>query len=490
MQVTETETDGLKREYKVVVAAKDINDKLEARLQQVGEQVNVPGFRPGKVPLQILKQRFGQRVMGEVLEQAVRDSSSQAMAERGLRPAMQPKIEITAFDQDKDLEYTMAIELMPDIEVMDFAGVELERLKVEVPDEEVQEALERLASAQRKTEPLSEPRPAETGDVLVIDFRGSVDGEELPGMAAEGHHLELGSNQFVGTFEEQLVGIEKDESRQITVTFPEEYVNEKLAGKDAIFDVTVKDILASVPMAIDDGLAKALGEESLEGLKNQLRSQIEKDYGQFSRARMKRKLLDNLADGHDFPVPAGMVDTEFEVIWKQIEDDRAQGQADPEDEGKDDEALKAEYREIAERRVRLGLLLSEVGRQNNIDVSQDEVNQALVREAQRHPGHEREVFEFYHKSPEALASLRAPIYEDKVIDYITDLAQVSERSITADALRKEIEGEADAEEETETTAKAKGGKKAAAKKTTKAKTPAKAEKSDDAADNDGAGDSA
>ena len=473
MQVTETETDGLKREYKVVIAAQDLNEKLEARLQQVGEQVNIPGFRPGKVPINVLKQRFGQRVMGEVLEQAVKDSSSQAIAERGLRPALQPKIEITKFDQDKDLEYTMAVELLPDIEVMDFGKIELEQLKVEVPDSEVDEALDRLASSQKTTAPLDKERPAESGDVLVIDFRGSVDGEELPGMAAEDHHLELGSNQFVGTFEEQLVGSNKGDAREVTVTFPDQYANDKLAGRDAVFQVTVKDILGTQPPEIDDSLAQRLGEESLDTLKTRVREQIEKEYGQITRGRMKRVLLDKLADGHDFPVPAGMVDAEFEMIWKQVENDRNEGRVDPDDEGKDDEELKAEYRQIAERRVRLGLLLSEVGRQNEIEVSQEEVNQALMQEAQRHPGQEREVFEFFQRTPEAMANLRAPIYEDKAIDFITDLAQVSVRSVSPEALREEVESEAEEAE------KKKPAKKAAAKKSSGKKTSKKAKKDED-----------
>ena len=447
MQVTETQTEGLSREYKITVAAKDIDEKIEHRLMELGQQVKVPGFRPGKIPLTVLKQRFGSSVMGEVLENAVRDSSNQAMMERGLRPAMQPKIEITAFDQGSDLEYTMAVEVLPEIEFMDFSGIDLERVKITIPDEEVDKALEDLTRAQRKTEPLSEPRKAETGDVLVIDFRGTVDGEEQPGMAAEGHHLELGSNQFVGTFEDQLIGADKGDQRQVTVTFPEAYVNDKLAGKEAIFEVTVQDILASVPVPIDDDLAKRMGLESLDSLKSNVRQQIEKEYQQVSRGRMKRQLLDKLADGHGFEVPAGMVDAEFEVIWRQVEEDRTKGELDPEDEGKSDDKLKEEYREIAERRVRLGLLLSEVGRQNTIEVSQEEVNQALLREAQRHPGKEREVFEFFQKSPEALANLRAPLFEDKVVDYIVELASVSERELTPDALREEIEAEAAADGE-------------------------------------------
>ena len=481
MQVTETNNDGLKREYKIVLAAKDIDDKMEARLQEIGQSVRIPGFRPGKVPLAVLKQRFGSSVMGEVLEKAVQDSSSQAMMERGLRPAIQPKIEITAFDQGADLEYSMQVELLPEIEVMDFATVELERLKVSVPDDEVDTALERLAGSQKKTEPLSEPRKAEHGDVLVIDFRGSVDGEELPGMAAEGHHLELGSNQFVGTFEEQLIGSDKGDEKEITVTFPDEYVNEKLAGRDAVFKVTVNDILSAVPLPIDDDLAKRLGLESLDQLKDNVRQQIGGEYQQVSRSRMKRKLLDVLADGHGFEVPEGMVESEFEMIWHQIEHDRKEGNLDPEDEGKSDDELKSEYRTIAERRVRLGLLLSEVGRVNSIEVADEEVNQALLREVQQHPGREREVYEYFQNNPQALAQLRAPLYEDKVIDFIMELAKVEEREVTPDELREAMEADAKADE---------AAKPAASKPKAKAKSKAKAKKEEAGEDDKGADDKA
>ncbi len=441
MQVTETQTEGLKREFKVTVAAKDIDEKLEARLQEIGQQVSVPGFRPGKVPLPILKQRYGPSVMGEILEKAVQESSMQAMDERGLRPAMQPKIEVTAFDSGQDLEYTLAVELMPDIEVMDFSKVAVEKIKVEVPGEEVEEGLQRVAENYKKTEPLAAARKAESGDVLVIDFRGTVDGEELPGMAGEDHHLELGSNQFIQGFEDQLIGAEKDDQRQVKVTFPEEYVNEKLSGREADFDVTVKDILASVPHAIDETLAETLGESDLEAVRGRLRKQIEGEYGQLTRARLKRGILDQLSEAHDFSVPPGMVEIEFEAIWKQIEEDRNRGHSDPEDEGKLEDDLKAEYRTIAERRVRLGLLLSEVGRLNEIEVSPEEVNQALMQEARRYPGQERQVFEHFQKSPEAMANLRAPIFEDKVIDFITDLAEVTERAITPEQLREELAAE-------------------------------------------------
>ncbi len=459
MQVTETLSDNLKREYTVVIAAKDLGEKLEARLERIGKEVRLPGFRPGKVPMPILRKRFSQSVMGEVIEQAVRDSSAQALTERGLRPAMQPKIEITAFEEGKDLEYKIAVELLPEIEVGDLSKIELERIKVEVPEAEVDEALSRLASAKRESAPLETPRPAEKGDVLVIDFRGTVDGEALPGLGGEDHHLELGSSRFLEGFEDQLIGVEAGQKRTVTVRFPEQYVNDKLAGREARFDVSVKDVRATLPRAVDDALAEALGEPDLATLRSKVANQIQGDYDRFSRTQLKRQLLDALAEAYQFAVPVGMVDSEFNAIWRQIEEERKHGHVDPEDEGKSDDELKAEYRDIAERRVRLGLLLSEVGRQNGIEVNQDELNRAVMMEAQNHPGHERKVVEFYQNSPEALANLRAPLFENKVVDFILDLAKVSERSMTPSELRDE-----EAADETGGEQSAEAGAKAKAKK--------------------------
>ena len=449
MQVTETNAEGLKRAFKVQLEAREIDEKLTGRLVELGDNVKVPGFRPGKVPIQILKQRFAKSVLGEVLERAVNDSSNQALSERGLRPAMQPKIEITSFDEGKDLEYTIELELLPDVVPMDFSQIELERTVIEIAEAAVEETIADLAKAHKKTKPLDAPREARSGDVLVIDFAGTVDGEALPGMAAEDHHLDLGSSNFIAGFEDQLIGVGIGDAREVKVTFPEEYVNERLAGQDAVFKVTVKDMLESVPMAIDDELATTLGEADLAALKERVRERISAEYKDFGRTRLKRQLLDRLADGHDFPVPEGMVDAEFDAIWQQVEQDREADKLDPEDAGKDEDDLKSDYRDIAVRRVRLGLLISEVGRINTIEVTEDETNMALYREAQQYPGKEREVFEFYQRSPEAMANLRAPLFEDKVVDFIIDLAKVTERSLTAEQLREEMEAETEAADGTE-----------------------------------------
>ena len=267
MQVTETLSDNLKREYTVVIAAKDLGEKLDARLEEIGRQVRLPGFRPGKVPMPILKKRFSQSVMGEVVEQAVQDSRAQVLNERGLRPALQPKTEITSFEEGRDLEYKISVELLPDIEISDLAKIELERIKVVVPDEEVEQALGRLAEARRDTKPLESPRPAAKGDVLVIDFRGTCGGEEVPGMSGEGHYLELGGNRFVEGFEDQLIGAEAGDQREVKVRFPDAYANAKLAGQEGVFDVTIKEIRESVTRPIDDALAKDLGEPDLATLR-------------------------------------------------------------------------------------------------------------------------------------------------------------------------------------------------------------------------------
>jgi len=447
MQITETSAEGLKHEFKVTVDADDIKTRIEKRLQEIGRQVKLPGFRPGKVPLTVLRQRYGSSVLGEVLERTVNDTSSEAMREQKLRPALQPKVEIVAFDEGKDLEYKLAVEVLPDVVPMNFAELQLERLRPEIPDSDIDQALERIAHQQRKDAPVE--REAGKGDIIVIDFTGSIDGTEFPGGSAKGHRLELGSGQFIPGFEDQLLGAKAGEQRTVKVTFPADYGAADLAGKEASFAVEVKEVRELKPQPVDESLAEAVGMENLQALRDAVRQQIERDYGNIAQQRLKRRLLDRLAERHHFPVPQGMVDIELDVIWKQFEAERErakqQGVAEP-DEGKSDEEIKAEYRTIAERRVRLGLLLSEVGRNNNIQVSQEELNRALMEEARRYPGQERQVIEYYRNQPGAFDNLRAPIFENKVIDYILEIAQVSDRSIApSDLLKDEDEGEGEAQ---------------------------------------------
>lgn len=436
MQVTELANDGLRREYKITISAKDIGDKVSSRLDEVGQTLALPGFRRGRVPSAILKKRFGPSIMGEVLEKALNDTSQQAMAERGLRPAIQPKIEVTKFDEGKDLEYTLAVELMPEITPVDFRTLELERLAPAIGEGEIDKAVKGMAEEMRRTEKV-DPRPAKSGDTLVIDFVGRVDGKEFAGGAAQDHHLELGSNSFIQGFEEQLIGKQPGDTAVVKVTFPAEYQAAELAGKPAEFTVTIKELRERIPVTVDDAFAKSFGMESLGALRDAMKGKLEREYGGLARVKLKRTLLDKLADAHSFAVPAGLVDSEFEAIWKQFEEAKQKNEIEKEELDKGEDALKAEYRTIAERRVRLALLLSEVGRQNNIQVAQEDLNRAMADEARRYPGQERKVFDFFKNNPEAQARLRAPIFEDKVIDFIVEMAKVSEKRLPPEELVKE-----------------------------------------------------
>jgi trigger factor len=494
MQVTETSVEGLKREFRVVVPAGELEEKVTSRLGEIGRTIQLRGFRPGKVPMQILRQRFGNSVLKEVLESTLQDTSADAIREHNLRPALPPKVDSVSFSEGTDLEYNMSLEVLPEIPEPAFADLDIERLVVEVPDEDVDRAIERMAEQQRKTE-IAE-RPAESGDIIVVDIEGRSDEREIPGAAGKDRQILLGSAGFVPGFEEQLIGGAAGDHRTVRVTFPEDYGVPDFAGKEAVFEVDVKEVRQRLAAVIDDELGKAVGLESLAELRDEVRQQMQRDYQATSRLRLKRSLLDKLALNYDFPVPPGMVELEFENIWRQHEAEKeraaeqggtaaesisaavegpGQGTARPEaaeisadeqvadatslepaeaegeihvaqigsqevdkkeevETKEDDEALKAEYRRIAERRVRLGLLLAEVGRSNNITVTQDELNQAITREARRLPGYERQVLDFYRQNSDAVANLRAPIFEDKVVDFIVELAKVQERKISPQEL--------------------------------------------------------
>jgi trigger factor len=483
MQVTETSAEGLKREFRVVVPAGELEEKVTSRLGEIGRTIQLRGFRPGKVPMQILRQRFGNSVRGEVLESTLQDTSADAIREHNLRPALPPKVDIVSFSEGTDLEYKMSLEVLPDIPEPSFAELDIERFVVEVPDEDVDRAVERIAEQQRKTEVAE--RPAESGDIIVVDIEGRSGEQEIPGASGKDREIVLGSGGFIPGFEEQLMGASAGEHRTVRVTFPADYGAPDFAGKDVVFEVDVKEVRQRLPLVIDDELGKAVGLESLAELRQEVRQQMQRDYEGASRLRLKRSLLDKLAQSYDFAVPPGMVELEFDNIWRQYEAERARAAqpepaspeaseesrgeaasaADPEtapgeavdetglpgsaseqqpevsagvarggeqqaESTEDEGALKADYRRIAERRVRLGLLLAEVGRSNNITVTQDELNQAITREARRHPGYERQVLDFYRQNPETVANLRAPIFEDKVVDFIVELAKVEERRIS------------------------------------------------------------
>lgn len=470
MQITETKNEGLTREFVVRVEAKDIAEKVDSRLGEIGRDITLPGFRPGKAPLSLLQKRYGKAVMGEILESAVQDTSTQTIAERGLTPAIQPRIEITSYEDGADLEYKMQIELMPEFEPADFSKIELERIVVKVTDKEVDEALERIARENRRTEPVSKARAAKAGDTAVMDFVGRTDGVEFPGGAGKDFHLELGSGRFIPGFEDQLIGAKPGDKKTVNVTFAEDYSSPDLAGKDAEFDVDIKELREYVDSPVNDALAATMGLENLAALRDAVRDNMEREYAAMSRTSLKRRLLDNLAELHAFDVPAGMVDAEFDAIWAQLEQAREQGQIDEDDAGKSDDELKTEYRQIAVRRVRLGLLLSEVGRRNNVEVTQDEVNRALMAEMQRYPGQQEQIAAHYKNNPQALAEIRAPLFENKVTDFILELARVKERSGTMDDLLVAEQAQA---ESTDKKKSAKAAKPAKASKPAKSSGAAK-----------------
>lgn len=441
MQVTETNTDGLKHDFTVVISAGQVEEKVNARLENVGQNVRLPGFRPGKVPMTLLRKKYLSSVMGEVLEEIVNDGVRQVTTDAGLRPAIQPKVDIKSFEEGKDLEFTLAIEALPEIKPMMFSTISLERMKVEVEEKEIEKGLSDLAERHVTLETIDEIRETQDGDVVVIDFTGRTGGEEFPGGKAEKFELHLGSGSFIPGFEDQLVGRKAGDDVLVSVTFPQEYGNADLAGKDAEFEVRIHELKKRVLPDINDDLARTLGLEDLEGLRKALREEHERYYASVARTHLKRKLLDILEENHDFPVPQGMVDMEFDAVWKQVEEAKKDNKLDAADAAKPEEELKEEYRAICGRRVRLGLLLSEVGQSNNITVTQEDLNRSLFNEARRFPGQERQVIQYYQKNQEAMASLRMPIFEDKVVDFIIENAQISEKVVPLEELMKDPDEE-------------------------------------------------
>ena len=437
MQVTETLSDGLKRGFAIVVPAADIENKRTKRLTELGKTVKLPGFRPGKVPMNVVRQRYGTAVMSEVLQESVDTATQQVLTDRGLRAATQPKVDVTSIDEKKDLEFTVELELLPEIAMPEFGGLQLTRLKATPADEAIDKAVDEIARRQREFEPVTEDRGATTGDNLTVDFLGKVDGVAFAGGAGTDVPIEIGGSGFIPGFAEGIVGMRPGDERQINVTFPEAYHAAELAGKAATFDITAKKLEQPKPVALDDALAEKLGFESLDEVRKLVAQQIQREYDGVTRLRIKRELLDKLAEGASFPVPSSMVDAEFQQIWLRVEADIKADKLDEDDKGKDEETLKAEYRAIAERRVRLGLLLSEIGRANGIQVGNDEMTRAMRTEAGRYPGQEQMVMEFFRKNPQAAEGLRGPIFEDKVIDFILELAKIEERAVTPDELAAE-----------------------------------------------------
>ncbi|MGE5540119.1 MAG: trigger factor [Gemmatimonas sp.] len=465
MQVVETTTEGLSRELLITVPAAEIEAEIETRLKEIGTRVARPGFRPGKVPMAILRKEYAPSLMGEVLERTVSTNTEKALADRNLKPAAQPKVEIKSFAEGADLQYSVRVDLMPEVGPFDFSTVEVERLVVDVTEKDVDEALQRVANEQKTYTAIAEDRPAENTDAILVDFVGRVDGNAFDGGSAKDFQLDLSSTGFIPGFIEGLIGVRKGEKRTVKVKFPESYGAKDLAGKDAEFEVDVKEIRARSTMAVDDKLAQRLGFETLDAVKTAIRERLGQEYAQVARQRVKRNLLDALSDKVKFEVPSGMVNDEFKTIWQAMKQQQNPGHGEEghvhdehcdhdHDHGHAEQEVKPpatpeeakeqeEYRTIAERRVRLGLFLSEIGRSNNIEVTNEDLSRAIANEARRFPGQERQVVEFYKTNQQAQARLRAPIFEDKVVDFILELAKVKDRKIAVADLTAELEKDKD-----------------------------------------------
>lgn len=429
MQIQQTKSEGLLRSYRVTIPAADIETSLQEKLQEMSTKVRIPGFRPGKVPMAMMKQRYGASVMGEVMDDAVTRAASKTIEQENLKPAMQPRAEDMDYEEGKDLSYTLHVELLPEFEVADLKKITIDRPVPQKDDSLLQEGLERLAKQYRVAKPIEGKRASKKGDVVLIDFAGTVDGVARPGMDATDFELELGSGRFIDNFEDQLTGKNAGTDVTVNVTFPENYGEKSLAGKAAVFEVKIKEIREMADAEINDEFAKSFGKDTVDELRAAIGEQLEKEAKTAVRERMKRSLLDKLADAHDFALPEGMVDAEFRQIWQQIEQARKQGHMSADDKAKSEDDLKAEYRTIAARRVRLGLVLSEVGNKNNITINTEELSQALLATARRYPGQEQQVVNFYQKNPAALAELRAPIFEEKVVDFMLELVKTKDVDI-------------------------------------------------------------
>ncbi|WP_306143753.1 trigger factor [Roseibium sp. MMSF_3412] len=440
MQVTETLSEGLKRELKIDIPAGDLATKLEDYMADLKSKANIKGFRPGKVPVAHLKKMYGRQAMAEILSNTIQETTQKAVEERSERPALTPEIDLPEEEAEKimagdaDLSFKMTYDVLPVFEIVDFAGFEIERPVVEIADEEVDTQVADIAKNNTPFD--TKDGAAEDGDRVTMSYLGKIDGEPFDGGADENGQLVLGSGQFIPGFEEQLVGLKAGDTKVVEVSFPEDYPAAHLAGKAATFDVEVKEVAAPGEVTIDDEFATGLGLESLDKLKEIVRGQIESQFGQMTRQRVKRQLLDKLDEHYSFELPEKLLDSEFEIVWRQVEDDMKRNEKTFEDEDTTEEEAKAEYRKIAERRVRLGLVLSEIGEKNDIQVTDEELQRALYDRVRQFPGQEQQVFEYYKNNQQALASLRAPIYEEKVVDFMLELAKVTDKTVTKEELEK------------------------------------------------------
>ena len=449
MQVKETVAEGLKHEFQISVSAADLDAKADARLVELKDKVRLNGFRPGKVPVSHLKKVYGRSVMAETIDQTIRDTNTQIFTERGFRLATQPKITMPTEQKavedilagKSDLTYTVAIEVVPSIALADFKSFKVERPVAEVTEAEVDDAIKRIAEQNRAFAAKAEGTKAEAGDRVTVSFKGTIDGTPFEGGTGEGVPVTIGSNTFIPGFEDQLIGIAAGQTRTLKVSFPKNYGNANLAGRPAEFETTASLIEAPQQIVVDDEFAKTLGLESLDKLKEAARERLAAEFAGATRQRVKRTLLDRLDETHRFEAPPSLVEEEFKLMWDSIKSEMESGGKTFADEGTTEDAAKEEYHKIADRRVRLGLVLSEIGEKNKISVTDDEVSRAVIERARQMPGREKEVWDFYRNNPNALAQLRTPIYEDKVVDFILELATVTEKKVSREELYRDDESE-------------------------------------------------
>ncbi|AHK44286.1 MULTISPECIES: trigger factor [Ensifer] len=492
MQVIETLAQGLKRELKVVIPAKDMEARMNERLAEVKDRVKINGFRPGKVPFAHLKKVYGKSIMADLVNEIVREKPTEILSGRGEKSATQPEIAMTEdeseadkiLNAEADLEFTVAYEIIPAIELKDVSGIKVTREVVEIAEDEVNEQILRIAESARTYE--SKKGKAANGDRVTIDYLGKVDGEAFDGGKDEDAELVLGSNRFIPGFEEQLVGVKAGDEKTITVTFPADYPAANLAGKEATFDITVKDVASAQDIEINDELATKLGLESADKLKEIVRGQIESQYGSLTRQKVKRQILDQLDELYQFDTPERLVEAEFENIWRQINTDLQQAGKTFADEETTEEEARAEYRKLAERRVRLGLVLSEIGEKAGVQVSDDELQRSLFEQLRQFPGQEKQILDYFKNTPGAAASLRAPLFEEKVVDHLLSEISVTDKTVSKEELTAD-----DEETEGKAAKKAPAKKKAAAKADAaegeeaaapKKKAPAKKKAADDSAE--------
>ena len=442
MQIKELEAEGLSKTFAVTVPKEDLATKLEAKIKEMQPQVSLKGFRPGKVPTSHIRKMFGQSIMNDIVQEVVNESSQKAINDNKIRPAGQPQIDLRANGEavtkgTADLEYTMKVESIPDFDPVDPEKLKFTKLVHTATKKDIDERLKELASSQKTYKKKAKTAKAKKDDAVLIDFVGTVDGVAFEGGAMEGHQLVLGSGTFIPGFEDQLIGAKAGDELDVKVTFPDPYQSADLAGKDAVFATKVIEVQGAKDSEIDDDFAKKFGMEDAEALKTAVKEQYETELEGQSRLRLKRAILDELDKKHKFDLPPGMVEAEFTNIWNQVQAEKEAGNLDEEDEKKTDKQLEKDYRKIAERRVRLGLVLAEMGQKHEIQITNEELQQAMVTEARQYPGQEQQVIEFYQKNPQAIAQLRAPIYEEKVVDLIVEKAKMTDKKVDKDTLFEE-----------------------------------------------------